>query len=179
MTIPAACNRVAVTKTSYANKVKVPDEPGVFWEDQIRSEDPHYWLNRCLNSKEGESLKESHIDGLPRVINLGGQNDDMLRVGNWAGLADPAQHQTRHVYLAKIRRYEADLRSTVRVCNFCSYYLGHRCDLFYPAVAHCKECCTQMQSVNRERDRQRTERGKEAEKRTKGHANLQDDSSQH
>ena len=170
---------MAVTKTSYANKVKFPDEPGLFWEDQIRSEDPHYWLNRCLDSNEGESLKQSHIDGLPRVVNLGGQNDDMLRVGNWAGLKDPAQHQARHVYLAKIRRYEADLNSTVRVCNFCSYYLGHRCDLFYPAVAHCNECCTQMQWVNRERNRERTERGKEAEKRTKGHANLQDDRSQH
>merc|ERR1740128_298969 len=77
-----ACNRVAVTetKTKHADRLTVPDRSDLFWEVQAPSEDLQdvqeaqylYWLNRCLNEDEGETLKKSHTDGLPRVINLGG-----------------------------------------------------------------------------------------------------------
>ena len=170
-----ACNRVAVTetKTKHTDRLTVPDRSDLFWEVQAPSEDLQdvqeaqylYWLNRCHNKDEGETLKKSHTDGLPRVINLDGQNDDMLRVGNWAGLVDPARHQTRHVHLAQIRRHESKMRSIDRVCNYCSYELGHKCDLHYPAVVHCKECCIRIQSVNKERQRTWERVGREREQR--------------
>ena len=180
MVLPAACNRVGVTETSHAAKLKVPERGDLFWEDQNPSQDPHYWLDRC-EAKEGETLKLSHIDGQPRVINLlhhplqGSRDDQMLRVGNWGGLTDPARHQAQHVLLARIRREESDFGSKDRVCNLCSYLLGHRCDLYYPAMVHCKECCVRMQEYHRERERERADR-EETERRqrrgTKGHANL-------
>ena len=178
MVLPAARNRVGVTETSHAAKLRVPERGDLFWEDQNPSQDPHYWLDRC-EAKEGETLKLSHIDGQPRVINLlhhplqDSRDDQMLRVGNWGGLRDPARHQAQHVLLARIRREELDFGSKDRVCNLCSYSLGHRCDLYYPAMVHCKECCVRMQDYHRERERADREETERRQRRgTKGHANL-------
>ena len=55
MLLPSACNRVAVTKTSHAAKLKVPERGDLFWEDQNPSQDPHYWLDRW-EANEGETL---------------------------------------------------------------------------------------------------------------------------
>ena len=77
----------------------------------------------------------------------------MIRVGDWGGLADPHEHQIRHVHLAQIRRdYD-------RECRYCNYFLGHACDLFYPAVTHCKECCVKMQQQRRSEDSRWGQRG--------------------
>ena len=173
MLLPAACDRVAVTKTSHAAKLKVPERGDLFWEDQNPSQDPHYWLDRCENAKEGETLKLSHIDGQPRVINL--EDDVMLRTGDWGGLTDPAKHQTQHVLLAQIRRTEYRKKSSEdRVCNLCSYSLSHRCNLYYPATVHCYDCCVKMlEDYFREREREDKEKTERGQRRgAKGHANL-------
>ena len=86
----------------------------------------------------------------------------MIRVGDWGGLADPHEHQIRHVYLAQIRirsdQY-ADYGYSDQMCRYCSYFLGHTCDLYYPAVTHCKECCVKMQHQRRSEDSRWGQRG--------------------
>ena len=144
-----AVNRVTDTATILPVKLKLPKVQGLLWETQTKSKDPYrFWLDRCANANEEETFIRSHGDGQPRVIILAEDdydNPQFLRVGNWDKLGDPARHQAGQVYLAKIRKAEPD-----RVCKLCNYLLGHNCDLFYPDVVHCKECCTKMQKANKE-----------------------------
>ena len=154
------------------SRLKVPDEANLF--SATYDQEGHgcqEWLDNCYNENEGETLKQSMIDGRPRVINL--HEPDMLRVGDWGRLEDPYKHQYRHMHLARIRRAEPD-----RVCVFCNYSLGHKCDLYCPAtVTHCSECCVHMQYKNYDMgwrgDPERVERLEEGRRRgTGGHENL-------
>ena len=152
------------------SRLKVPDEANLLsiTYDQEGIYGCEDWVENCLNEKEGQTVKRSTIDGKPRVVNLDGP--DMLRVGDWGRLEDPYKHQVRHMHLAKIRRAEPD-----RACEFCSYLLGHKCDLYAPAVSHCGECCLLMQEYSYNRDiKHRDERGgKGAQERGgHGHAHL-------
>ena len=76
---------------------------------------------------------------------LGGNrhDGDMLRVGDWSKLDDPAEHQARQVVLANIRRANPD-----RACVLCSYHLAskHSCSLQTKEeiVNHCKDCCKEF-----------------------------------
>ena len=105
-----------------------------------------FWRNYA----EGKILDRSRIDGVPRVVNLTGNylsnrhDGDMLRVGDWARLEDPAEHQARQVILANIRRADPD-----RACVLCSYHLAskHSCSLPMTVpgtVNHCKDCCREL-----------------------------------
>ena len=153
-------------------RLKVPEEANLFsvTYDQ-KGHGCQEWLDNCYNEKEGETLKQSMIDGRPRVINL--HEPDMLRVGDWGRLEEPYIHQYRHMHLARIRRAEPD-----RFCVFCNYSLGHKCDLYCPAtVTHCSECCVHMQYKNYDMgwrgDPERVERLEEGRRRgTGGHENL-------
>ena len=49
--------------------------------------------------------------------------------------------------------------ATLTECRYCSYFLGHTCDLYYPAVMHCKECCVKMQHQRRSEDSRWGQRG--------------------
>ena len=132
---------VRATWVTSPSKLKVPDEANLLsvTYDQKGLYGCQDWLDNCFNEKEGETIKRSTIDGQPRVVNLDGP--DMLRVGDWGRLEDPYRHQYRHMHLAKIRRAEPD-----RVFHFCGYLLGHKCDLYSPAVTHCADCCVLMQN---------------------------------
>ena len=101
---------------------------------------------------EGDLIDQSRIDGVPRVVNLTGNylalggnrhNGDMLRVGDWSKLEDPAEHQARQVVLANIRRANPD-----RACVLCFYHLAskHSCSLQTKEeiVNHCKDCCREL-----------------------------------
>ena len=113
------------------------------------------WIDSCYRfvdqngrwqNREGDIIDLSMIDGRPRVVNLDGP--EMLRVGDWGSLEDPYKHQVRHMHLAKIRRAEPD-----RACHWCSYSLGHKCDLYRPSPPHCVDCCLLMQKKNRQYER--------------------------
>ena len=161
---------VRATWVTSPSKLKVPDEANLLsvTYDQKGLYGCQDWLDNCFNEKEGETIKRSTIDGQPRVVNLDGP--DMLRVGDWGRLEDPYRHQYRHMHLAKIRRAEPD-----RVCHFCGYLLGHKCDLYSPAVTHCADCCVLMQNWgSNPLYKHRDERGGEGtqERGTDGHVNL-------
>ena len=154
------------------SRLKVPNEANLLSITYDFDQEGMYgcedWVDNCLNEKEGNTIKQSTIDGQPRVVNLDGP--DMLRVGDWGRLEEPYKHQVRHVYLAKIRRAEPD-----RACVFCGCLLGHKCDLYAPAMTHCGECCLLMQEYSYNRDiKHRDERGgKGAQGRgSDGHAHL-------
>ena len=103
-----------------------------------------------LSDADQKSYHQSLIDNQPRVVNLNGldpEHEPMIRVGDWSGLAQPREHQVRHVHLAKIRRADPS-----RVCSVCSYYLGHKCNIFPSTTIHCKECCIIMQQSSKEKD---------------------------
>ena len=140
---------VGTTWPNTATELKVPDLPNLL---SSKRDNCLRWLDRC-EGWEGETLKQSYNDNQPRVIYLDGDDDTMLRVGDWGGLADPHEHQIRHVHLAQNRR-DSD-----RECHYCSYFLGHTCDLYYPAITHCKECCVKMQHQRRSEDSRWGQRG--------------------
>ena len=95
---------------------------------------------------EGNPLKLSRVDGEPRVVNLTGgthHDGDMLRVGDWRQLKDPADHQARHIILANLRRAAPD-----RTCLLCSYNMAsrHDCPISVDKTVktHCKTCCLEL-----------------------------------
>jgi len=97
---------------------------------------------------EGKPLKLSRVDGEPRVVNLTGGTHhygDMLRVGDWRHLADPTEHQARHIILANLRRAAPD-----RVCLLCSYNMASKHECRLPSrdkrilKTHCKDCCQEI-----------------------------------
>ena len=102
----------------------------------IDSGDFDFW-SQYAKSSEGNILNKSRVDGKPRVVNVDVEDgkDDMLRVGVWTKLADPHEHQARHVLLASLRRAAPD-----RVCKVCSYNLQHNCALS-THTRHCDKCC--------------------------------------
>merc|ERR1740128_1638414 len=116
--LTSSCSRVSSVWTNTASKLEVPDLPNLL---SAKRDDWLHWLDRC-GGAEGETLKQSCSDNQPRVINIDDDDDDtMLRVGDWGGLADPHEHQIRHVQLAQIRG-DTDYGYSDRVCRYCSYF---------------------------------------------------------
>ena len=150
LTLDERLKRTCAKWTTSSSKLHVPDMDttndfsitGITYGGIFRTD---RWADMWCPNKEGDIVDRSMIDDQPRVVNLNHPDmPDMLRVGDWGSLDDPFKHQVRHMHLAKIRLAHPD-----RVCHWCGYSLGHKCDLYHPAVTHCSECCLLMKEKNR------------------------------